>query len=517
MAKRQVVLVILDGWGVGPRTEANAIYAQGTPNLDYLKENFLIGALQTSGMSVGLPEGIAGNAEGHQTLSAGRIIYQHYPRIAVSIRDNSFAKNPVLLESFEQVKKNNSALNLVGLLTEGTIHASFYHLISLIKLAKQNKVPKINLHLFTDGKDSNPKSALKLIGGLLFEAGTDGIAKIASLSGRYFALDREKHWDRTQKTYQALTGEAPKESDVEKLIQSFYSQGLDDYYFEPRVIDPERTIKSGDAVFFFNFREDSIRQIAMPFILPDFQEFPVKKLENLYVATMTHYSDQFNAPVAFPPEKIENPIGRVLADNGKTQLRIAETEKYAHITYFFNGFRQEPFKNEFRILVPSLGLLNYAEKPEMQSREVTTRTLQAINDEAFDFILVNYPNGDMVAHSGNFEATKKAVEVIDEEISKLAKAALNKNVSLIITSDHGNIELMRDLETGEITTSHDTSPVPIYIVGKEFIKKKTSEETLAQEKNIAGTQADVTATILEILNIPKPPEMTGESLLKKLG
>ncbi|MDO8429830.1 MAG: 2,3-bisphosphoglycerate-independent phosphoglycerate mutase, partial [bacterium] len=303
MAKKQVILVILDGWGIGAKNDSNAIYAQGTPNIDYLKENFLIGALQTSGISIGLPSGIEGNAEGHQTISAGRIVYQHYPRITLSIKDGSFAKNRVFLDAFDHAKQNNSALNLVGLLTEGTVHASFNHLIALIKLAKENGVNKINLHLFTDGKDSDPKAALKLAGSLLYEAGRDDVAQIGSVAGRYFALDRESHWDRTQKTYNAMLGDAVKAENLEKFIEDSYQKNLTDFYIEPTVINLDRIIKNGDALLFFNFREDSIRQIVSPFVLPDFSEFPVKKLDNLYIGTMTHYSDKFNVPVAYPPEK----------------------------------------------------------------------------------------------------------------------------------------------------------------------------------------------------------------------
>jgi 2,3-bisphosphoglycerate-independent phosphoglycerate mutase len=516
MKKRQVILVILDGWGIGPQNESNPIYVQGTPNINKIKENFLSGALRTSGISIGLPFGIQGNTEGHQTLGAGRIIYQHFPRITLAIRDGSFVKNRLFLDAFEHAKKNKGALNLAGLLTEGTIHASLQHLIALIKIAKQNGVEKINLHLFSDGKDSDPEAALRLIGSLLYEVGSDEITGIGSLSGRYFALDREKHWDRTQKVYQAMTGEGPVSENTEELLRKNYKNGTTDYYIEPQVINSDRKIKDGDALIFFNFREDSIRQVVSPFALPEFNEFPLKEFKNLYVGTMTSYSEKFSLPIAFPPEKPENPLGKVLADNGKLQVRITETQKYAHLTYFFNGFRQEPFKNEFRIFVPSQNIIDYSEKPAMQAKEITTRIIQAIEDQAFDFILVNYPNGDMVAHSGNFEAAKEAVKVIDEEIGKLTNIVLDNDAVLIITSDHGNIELLRDPVTGKNTTTHDPSPVPIYIVGKKYANPKSAEESEKSETKTVGTQADVAPTVLEILGLPKPQEMTGISLLKIL-
>jgi 2,3-bisphosphoglycerate-independent phosphoglycerate mutase len=515
--KKQVVLVILDGWGIGPKNDSNPIYTQGTPNLDYIKANFLIGSLKTSGLSIDLPFGIEGNIEGHETLGAGRIIYQNYPRITISIRDGSFANNPVFIEAFAHTKKYNSALNLAGLLTEGTIHASLYHLLSLIKLAKQNGVSQINLHLFTDGKDSDPKAALRLIGSLMYEFGGDEKIKIGSIAGRHFALDREQHWNRTQQTIEAMLGNGPTVENLEKFIRKNYENNVTDLYLEPRTIDPRFALKDNDALIFFNFREDSMRQLAAPFAAPDFSSFPIKKLNNLYVATMTEYSSAFRVPIAYPPVEIPNTLGKVLADNGKFQVHIAETEKYAHVTYFFNGFRQEPYKNEFRILVPSPSTLNYSDKPEMQAEEVTTRTIQAIEDGAFDFILVNYPNGDMVAHTGNFEAAKKAVKTIDDQMGRLLKEALNRtNVTLLITSDHGNMEIMKSPETGEITTTHDPSPVPIYIVGNDHKRSKPQTEVEVAEQQEIGVLSDVAPTILEILELPKPSEMTGQSLLKIL-
>ena len=515
--KKQVVLVILDGWGIGPKNDSNPIYTQGTPNLDYIKANFPIGSLKTSGLSIDLPFGIEGNIEGHETLGAGRIIYQNYPRITISIRDGSFGQNKVFLDAFAHAKKNNSALNLAGLLTEGNVHASIYHLLSLIKLAKQNGVPQINLHLFTDGKDSDPKAALRLIGSLMYELGSDEKIKIGSIAGRHFALDREQHWTRTQQVYSTMTGTGPSTDNLEKFIRKNYENNVNDLYIEPRTIDTNFTLKDNDALIFFNFREDSMRQLAMPFAVPEFSSFPTKKLTNLYVATMTEYSSSFQTPVAYPPVEIPNTLGKVLADNGKFQVHIAETEKYAHVTYFFNGFHQEPYKNEFRILVPSPSTLNYSDKPEMQADEVTTRTIQAIEDGAFDFILVNYPNGDMVAHAGNFEAAKKAVKTIDDQVGRLLKETQNrKNVTLIITSDHGNMEVMKSPETGEITTTHDPSPAPLYIVGSEHTKQNSPADIAAAEQTTAGTLADVAPTVLELLGIPQPPEMTGQSLLKIL-
>jgi len=513
--KRQVILAILDGWGIGPKNESNPIHTQGTPNLDYIKKIFLTGSLQASGISVGLPWNEEGNSEvGHLTIGAGKVIYQHFPRITISIQDGGFAKNKVFLDAFEHAKKNKSALNLVGLLTESNIHASLQHLAALINLAKKNKISKINLHLFSDGKDSEPKSAIRILKKLMSDTGEGW--EIGSLSGRHYALDRDNHWERTQQAYEAMIGTGLQIKNIGAAIKEAYDKNLNDQQINPYVINPESAIRDNDALIFFDFREDSIRQIASAFILKDFKEFPVKQFSNLYVATMTNYSNQFAVPIAYPPEKIDNPLAKILADNGRTQIHIAETEKYAHVTDFFNGYHEQPFSNEYRVLIPSKKVANYEEKPEMQAAEITSRVIQAIEERAFDFVLVNYANGDMIAHTGNFEAAKIAVKEMDESIGAILQSALPNNAVLIITADHGNLETMLNPRTGETTTTHDISPVPIYIAGNEFVKQKTPTEIELAEKETVGILSDVAPTILEIMDIPKPPEMTGQSLLKIL-
>ena len=513
--KRQVILVIIDGWGIGQKDETNPIYSEGTPNLDYIKNNFLIGSLQASGISVGLPWNEEGNSEvGHLTIGAGKVLYQHFPRITLSIQDKSFSKNKVFLDAFEHVKKNKSSLNIAGLLTEGNIHASLDHLISLIKIAKEQSLPAINLHLFSDGKDSDPKSFLRLLKRLA--AATNGGWEIASISGRHYALDRDNHWERTEVAYQALTGTGPIITDVSEVIRQNYEKNLNDQHIEPRVINPKLGIKDNDALLFLDFREDSIRQIASTLILKEFSEFPVKKFENLYIGTMTKYSDKFDAPVAYPPEKVNSPLAKILSENGKSQLHIAETEKYAHVTYFFNGYREQPFPSEERILVPSQTVGSYDEKPEMKNAEITSKVIQTIEENRVDFILVNYANGDMMAHTGNFDAGKIAVKTIDESIGALIRSVLENNAVLIITSDHGNLETMINPKTGESVTAHDPSPVPIYIAGNEFVKMKSKTEIDRSEKETVGILSDIAPTILEIMDIPKPEEMTGQGLLNSL-
>ena len=463
-------------------------------------------------MGVGLPWNEEGNSEiGHLTIGAGKVIYQHFPRISAAIRKGDFFKNEILLKAVEHAKKNNSSVNLIGLLTEGNVHASLGHLLALIKLAKENSAPKINLHLFIDGKDSAPKSLFNI----LMKLGESP----ATISGRYYALDRDKHWDRTEKAYNVLTGNGPTVDDLESYVKKYYDRGLSDEFIEPVIVqkDPENFIKDNSAIIFFDFREDSIRQIAESFISPEFDKFPIKKLDNLYIATLTHYSDRFSVPVAFPPETVENPLGKVLADNKKNQLRIAETEKYAHITYFFNGFKDQPMAGEFRVLIPSKNVPRHDEYPEMMASELTGRVLQAIEERGFDFILVNYANPDAIAHTGNFEAALKAIETIDSQIEKLMKAILEQNGAMIITSDHGNAENMVNPKTWLPETKHDSSPVPIYLIGKEFrTRPKTDAEIDSLEKNTVGILSDVAPTILELLGIKKNPEMTGQSLLKRL-
>ncbi len=512
---KKIILAILDGWGIGAKNDTNPIYMQGTPNLNYAKENFLSGALQASGISIGLPWNEEGNSEvGHLTIGAGKVLYQHYPRITLAIRDGSFAKNKALLDAFTHAKTNNSSLNLIGLLTEGNIHASFEHLVTLIMLAKENSVPKINLHLFTDGKDSELKSSLSLIEKLRYRTG--GGWGIGSIAGRFYGLERDNHWDRTQLTYDAITGAGRTGKTVEQVIQEAYGRSLTDQHVEPHTIDQDSCIKENDAVIFFDFREDGIRQIASAFLLENFSQFPIRSLANLYIATLTRYLDIFKAPVAFPAESVDMPLGRILSENGKTQLRVAETEKYAHATYFFNGYREQPFPNEFRVLVQSEKVVSHAEKPKMQTAEITARVTQAIQEKSFDLIVVNYANGDLVAHTGNYEAAKIAIQTVDAAIGTLIKATLENDAILIITSDHGNAELMVNPKTGEVTTTHDISPVPIYIVGNNFVRQKSLAEAEMIEKETVGMLSDIAPTILELMGIPKPKEMTGQSLLSLL-
>lgn len=518
-------MVVMDGWGIGKKDESNPIFIKNPKNIDYIKHHFPAGALQASSIAVGLPWNEEGNSEvGHLTLGAGRVIYQHYPRISIAIKNGSFFKNKVLLDAINSAKQKGTSVNFVGILTDGNVHAALEHLVGLIRLARQEDLPHVNLHLFTDGKDSAPKKSIELLGKLFAEAdkiGYPGI-RIGSVSGRYYGMDRDQHWNRTERAYNAMFGiqnsklEIQNSLDPQAVIESSYAQGLTDEYVEPKTADPGAVIKAGDSVIFFNYREDSIRQIVEMVLNPASVNPSLAPVKDLAICSFTEYSKKFPIPVAFPPEDVINPLGKVIADNGKRQLRIAETNKYAHVTYFFNGFVEAPFQNEYRILIPSQNVARYDEFPLMMAKDITARALEAISEDAYDFILINYANADIVAHTGNYEATLKAVEAVDEQIGKLMDEVLRRNGVLLITSDHGNSERLLDPLTGTPETKHDASPVPVYIVGNEYKKDKEEADVELSETQAAGILSDVAPTILEIMGLPQPPEMTGFSLLKTL-
>lgn len=512
--KHSVILIILDGWGIGNPDFTNPIHTVNPPNINYIKSNFPSGALQASGIAVGLPWGEEGNSEvGHLNMGAGKILYQNYPRITLSIRDGSFFLNKVLNDAFQHAKENNSNVNLIGLLTEANVHASFEHLEALIQFAEKENFPKerLNLHLITDGRDSPPKSAMELIERLPDKN------QLASISGRYYTMDRDNHWDRIKLSYNMLIGNGPITDDFEAHIKKTYEKNLNDEYVLPTLIGPKkRAIQENDSIIFFNFREDRMKEIVKTFIDKDFDKFETKKFSNLHVITMIGYDTSFTVPIISPPDNIETPLSKVLSDNGKNQWRIAETEKYAHITYFFNGQREEPFPNEYRVLIPSKTEFKYDQHPEMRAEEITTRLLEAIQEKAYDFILVNFANADIIAHTGNFKATVEAIKILDEEIGKIMKTALDNDAYLLITADHGNAERLINPQTGEAETKHDASPVPIYLIANEFKRERSPEEVRQGEKAPVGVLADIGPTILELMGVPKPKEMSAQSLLELL-
>jgi 2,3-bisphosphoglycerate-independent phosphoglycerate mutase len=506
--RKTVVLVILDGWGIGREDESNPLHFVKPANLQFLKENFPVTSLVASGIAVGLPWGETGNSEvGHLTLGAGKVLYQYYPKITLAIRDKSFFENPNLVQALAHAKKNKSAVNFAGLLSKGNVHASLEHLLALIQAAKEAQVD-YKLHLFADGKDMPPGSILSL----LKEIPPD---HLSTLTGRYYAMDREENWNLVQAAYDCLvSGKGKLVADAAAELGEFLKSNQSEEFLPPtRFGGEEKNIKDGDSLVFFNFREDSIREIASSFMQKDFSSFPRENFKDLHLVSMTPYSDKFQTPVLVEPDRVEHPLGQVLAEAEKSQLRLAETYKYAHITYFFNGFREAPFPNEYRVIIPSEPIPHPDEHPEMAAPQITERLLSAMNEHSFDFILVNYANPDAIAHTGNFEAGLQTIKIMDEEIGKILKA-MNEDVVLIITSDHGNIEEMVNPISGRKETQHDPNPVPFYLVGADFHGRKF--DNYSDLNQTSGILSDVAPTILEIMGLAKPEEMNGESLLGKL-
>src|SRR3989344_1724550 len=506
--KKTLILVVLDGWGIGRNDETNPVYITNPKNFAWLNENFPVTSLQASGIAVGLPWGEVGNSEvGHLTLGAGKILYQYYPKITMMIQDKTFFSNPTLKDAFAHARKNNSAINFVGLLSKGNVHASVEHVQALLKMAELEKIGNAQLHLFADGKDTPPHTLETFLRDIPKE-------KIATLAGRYYGMDRNRNWALTQIAYENLTGQSGMiVTDAHPTIEETYKRGLTEEYLPPRRIGKDKIIRENDAIVFFNFREDSIRQLAESFIMPGFEEFPTKDFKNVYIATMTQYEERFAVPVICRMENVLSPLGKVLSDAGKNQLRLAETYKYAHVTFFFNGYQEAPFPNEYRIVIPSISTARVEDHPEMMAGPITDRLIDAIESHGFDFILVNYANPDTIAHSANYEAGLRTVETIDKELGRILKVAINPETVLVITSDHGNIEEMINPTTGVSESQHDPNPVPFYLIAPEFEGKK-----FANWKNLSsetmGSIADVAPTILELMEIRKPPEMTGRSLLE---
>ncbi|HBI25999.1 MAG: 2,3-bisphosphoglycerate-independent phosphoglycerate mutase [Candidatus Wolfebacteria bacterium GW2011_GWC2_39_22] len=509
--RRTVILVIIDGWGVGRKDFSNPIHTVNPKTFDFLKHNFPSGTLQASGISVGLPWGEEGNSEvGHLNMGAGKVVYQNYPKITLAIRDKVFFTNPVLKAAFDHAITNNSSVNIIGLLGEANVHSSFEHLEALLKYADQIQFPKerVQLHLISDGRDSPPQSAIHLLSRLPYPE------QLASIGGRYYGMDRDNHWDRIQPFYTAITESGNLVTDLTAYTQQFYAKGLNDEYIAPTLVgQTARPVHNNDAVIFFNFREDRMKQIVKAFTDTTFTAFPVKHFSNLYCCSFIEYDPTYAIPVLFPPEELGNPLGKVLADNNKSQWRTAETEKYAHITYFFNGLREAPFEGEYRVLIPSRQEFKPAEHPEMRAEEITTRLVEAIEERAYDFILTNYANADIIAHTGNMDASIKAVEIVDAMINRVVTATLASDSILIITSDHGNMERLVNPLTGEAETKHDANPVPIYLVANEYKRERSDDEVRSSEQAAIGILADVAPTILQLMHIPQPKEMTAQSLV----
>ncbi len=513
---KPIVLVILDGYGRGPENAANAIFKAQKPNIDFIEKNFKATNLQASGIAVGLPWGEEGNSEvGHLNLGSGRIVYQYLPRITFAIRDGSFFKNPELLKAAEHIKKNNSAFHIIGLISQGNVHSYIDHLYAVLDFAKNEKMGNVFIHAFTDGRDSPPQDSLEFYKKIKNKLDKDyPFAKIVDIIGRHFAMDRDNNWDRTEKAYRLITESQGEIADsIENAIKSDYYKNLTDEFIEPKVIE-SKPVKDNDAMMFINFREDSARQITESFVLENFDKFKRKKIDNLYFLTTTRYDNNLPLHVLFEPLSVDNSLAKVISEAGKFQMHIAETEKYAHVTYFFNGGIEASYRDEERLLVPTQHDYNFAENPAMSASEITEKVVESIESKKYDFIIINYANADMIGHTGDFKATVKAIEIIDDKIGQIMKTVLKVNGILIITADHGNADEKLDLLTGAPLTEHSVNPVPFYLIGNDFKREKSQEEIEVGKLEVGGILADVAPTILELMGLPQPPEMTGKSLLK---
>lgn len=513
--KKPIVLAILDGWGFGKKEVGNPIKQARTPVMDGISLEYPMVLLQASGSAVGMTWGESGNSEvGHLTIGAGRIIEQYLPRINRSIVDKTFFSNPALVGAFAQARKNNSRVHIIGLLTSGTVHAAFLVIPALLDLTAQNSHPETFLHLFLDGKDSGLQEGVKLLGRLGEDIQSRGYGRVATLIGRNFAMDRDNNWELTQKAYELLSrGEGEKSPDLIATVKNHYQQGQNDSSMPPIVAEDSgfSGITDNDSLIFFNFREDSMRQILKPFVESNFSFFPRLDLNGLYICTMTHYLENPAVAVAFMPPDVINSLAEILSKNGKYQLHIAETEKYAHITYFFNGLKTKAFDAETDIFIESLK--DHQNNPAMKSWEIATKVTEEIKRDFYDFVVLNLANPDVLAHTGDFTATVKGIEAVDKAVGLIKDAVLEKDGILIVTADHGNAELMIYKGGGEAETRHGASPVPFYLVGTKYQTSKTPEMISRETREPAGILADIAPTILELIRIPQPKEMTGTSLL----
>ena len=509
MNRKPVMLMILDGFGINPNEKGNAVAIANTPNIDKLKKTWPTTIIHTSGLDVGLPEGQMGNSEvGHTNIGAGRIVYQDLTRITKSIQDGDFFSIKEFSDAIDNCKKNNSNLHIMGLLSDGGVHSHIRHLVALLEFAKRKDFENVYVHCFMDGRDTPPTSGEGYIAKLEEKMKEKGVGKIATIEGRFYAMDRDKRWNRVKEAYDAMVnGVGEEATSAVGAIEASYQKEVFDEFVKPTVIrngdSPVATIKDNDSVIFFNFRPDRAREITRTLVDKDFNEFETKKM-NLFFVCFTQYDETMpNVKIAFKPETLVNTFGEYISKKGLKQLRIAETEKYAHVTFFFNGGEEKEYEGEDRILVPSPKVETYDLKPEMSALEVTDKVVEAINSEKYDSIILNYANPDMVGHTGSLEAAVKAVETIDGCVGKVVEAIEKQNGILIITADHGNAEQMIDYKTGEPQTAHTTNPVPLILVGLEGVKLKE------------GKLADLAPTMLDIMGLEKPQEMTGESLIEK--
>lgn len=536
MPKQRAVLIILDGWGIGPQYEGNAIENAKTPTIDLIKSSYPRTELGASGESVGLPHGEDGNTEtGHLNIGAGRVVYQDLPRINMAIASGDFFTNKAFLKAVEHVKKHSSNLHLIGLIGQGGVHSVNEHLFALMRLAKTNDLTKLYLHLITDGRDSPPTSAPTYLKQVIDETRDIGIGNISTVVGRYYAMDRDHRWERTKIAFDAMvSGEGEQSQDLLATVETRHAKGENDEFLKPIIIDPTR-IKDNDAVIFYNYRIDRPRQLTKALVLNDeefakhtesFDPYTIKYQashlkekhgperifprpnlpQNLFFVTMTEYEKELPVSIAFPPEFVKMPLSRVIALAGKRQLKLAESEKERFVTYYFNGQRELPFPGEDVDITPSPKVATYDLQPEMSGAKQTEKLLKAMRGNLYDLIVINYANPDMVAHTGNYEASVKACEFVDGWLKEIYQELMHhEEMTLFITADHGNAEELINLKTGKVDTEHSNLPVPLYVVGTQYRNRNNKLQR--------GVLGDIAPTILKVLGLQKPASMTGRSLL----
>jgi len=502
---KKAILLILDGWGIGDKSKSDVIYNTATPNMDALAEKYASANMYTSGEDVGLPDGQMGNSEvGHLNIGAGRVVYQDLVKINKAIEDNSITENPVLKEAYTYAKENNKKIHLLGLLSDGGVHSMDTHAYKLCDIAKEYGIEDIFVHCFMDGRDTDPKSGLGFVKNLQEHLKTSN-GKIASVVGRYYAMDRDKRWDRVKIAYDLLVnGTGTLATDPVKAVEESYAADVTDEFIKPVVIDngqgaPTATIEEGDVVICYNYRTDRLREITTVLSQKDMPEEGMKKMP-LHYLTMTRYDDSFDVKIVYDKENVQNTMGEVLARNGKKQIRIAETEKYAHVTFFFNGGREAEFEGEERLLVSSPKVATYDLQPEMSAIEVTEKIVPILEKGDVDFVCLNFANGDMVGHTGLYEAIEKAIQTVDECVGKVVSAAQKGGYDAMIIADHGNADFAINPD-GSINTAHTTNPVPCIVISEEY---KTVKD---------GILADVAPTLLKMMDLEIPSDMTGKVLV----
>jgi len=501
---RPIAIIIMDGFGISPTQEGNAIAHARKPNLERLWKEYPTTTLKASGLAVGLPRGQMGNSEvGHLNLGGGRIVYQDLTRISLAVEKGTFASNPVLHEAMNLARKRDSKLHMIGLLSDGGVHSHITHLYALLEMARSMDLSRVFVHAILDGRDVPPRSALGYFRDLEEKFSQIGTGSTATVSGRYYTMDRDRRWERVEKAYRCLVyGEGLRAESAEEAVRKGYDRGENDEFIMPTVVDERGMVDDGDSIIFFNFRPDRAREITRAFVGKDFQEFATKPIRVHYTC-MTQYDATLNAPVAFPAENLTDTLGEVVSRAGLKQLRIAETEKYAHVTYFFNGGKEEVNPGEDRVLIPSPKVATYDLQPQMSAYEVRDELLARLDSGRYDLVVLNFANPDMVGHTGIYEAAVRAVEVVDGCVGEIVNRILSLGGAVLLTADHGNAEKMRDSDTGQPHTAHTTNPVPFTLITSDRKSYSLRED---------GILADVAPTALELMHIPQPEAMTGRTL-----